>query len=175
MDPHRRSTFRASRLPRTTVAADLAPSSHHRLPGGDPVIVDLAIAWYQGEAGIRFAAQQRFALAAALSKKAVVITGGPGTGKTTLIRGIVQILGRKNARIVLAAPTGRAAKRLAETTGHPAGTIHRLLEFNPEDAIVQPQPPADLSRPTASSSTRSPCSTSSWRRRSSRPSHRRAG
>ena len=113
------------------VAADLAyllttPS------GGDPVIVDLAIAWYQGEAGIRFASQQRVALAAALSKKAVVITGGPGTGKTTLIRGIVQILGRKNARIVLAAPTGRAAKRLSETTGHPAGTIHRLLEFNPK-------------------------------------------
>jgi exodeoxyribonuclease V alpha subunit len=115
----------------TTVAADLV----HLLTtpsAGDPVIVDLAIAWYQGEAGIRFAAQQRHALAAALSQKAVVITGGPGTGKTTLIRGVVQILGRKNTRIALAAPTGRAAKRLAEATGHPAGTIHRLLEFNPK-------------------------------------------
>ncbi len=99
---------------------------------GDPVIVDLAIAWYQGEAGIRFAPQQRHALAEALSRKVVVITGGPGTGKTTLIRGIVEILGRKNARVVLAAPTGRAAKRLSETTGSPASTIHRLLEFNPQ-------------------------------------------
>jgi len=114
-----------------TVATDLV----HLLTspaGTDPVIVDLAIAWYQGEANIRFAEQQRHALAEALARKAVVITGGPGTGKTTLIRGIVQILGRKNARIVLAAPTGRAAKRLSETTGHDAATIHRLLEFNPK-------------------------------------------
>lgn len=127
---------RAVYLPRLeaaerTVATDLVqllntPSST------DPVIVDLAIAWYQGEAGIRFAEQQRQALAEALACKAIVITGGPGTGKTTLIRGIVEILGRKNNRVLLAAPTGRAAKRLSETTGHHAGTIHRLLEFNPQ-------------------------------------------
>ena len=64
-------------------------------------------------------------------EKVVVITGGPGTGKTTLIHGIVEILGRKEHRVVLAAPTGRAAKRLAEATGLMARTIHRLLEFNP--------------------------------------------
>jgi len=60
-----------------------------------------------------------------------VITGGPGTGKTTLIRGIVEILGHKEQKVVLAAPTGRAAKRLTEATGLGAKTIHRLLEFNP--------------------------------------------
>jgi len=61
----------------------------------------------------------------------VVITGGPGTGKTTLIRGVVQILGKKDLQVALAAPTGRAAKRLTEATGHKARTIHRLLEFTP--------------------------------------------
>lgn len=101
-------------------------------PGGEPVIADLAIAWFQGQSEIRLAAAQREALAAALMEKVVVVTGGPGTGKTTLIRGIVQILDRKKQRVVLCAPTGRAAKRLSEATSHPAGTIHRLLEFNPK-------------------------------------------
>ena len=75
--------------------------------------------------------RQREALGAALTEKVVVITGGPGTGKTTLIRGIVEILGHKEQKVVLAAPTGRAAKRLSEATGLGAKTIHRLLEFNP--------------------------------------------
>ncbi|MFV2071508.1 MAG: ATP-dependent RecD-like DNA helicase, partial [Thermoanaerobaculales bacterium] len=94
--------------------------------------VDQAVDWYQQRAGIRLARRQREALASALTEKAVVITGGPGTGKTTLIRGIVQILGKKKAKVLLAAPTGRAAKRLSETTGLGAKTIHRLLEFNPK-------------------------------------------
>ena len=101
-------------------------------PEGDAIIPDLAIAWYQGQADIRLAPQQRKALATALVKKTVVITGGPGTGKTTLIRGLVKILDRKNAKVLLAAPTGRAAKRLSEATDCPAKTIHRLLEFNPK-------------------------------------------
>lgn len=101
-------------------------------PEGGPIIPDLAIAWYQGQADIRLAPQQRKALASALVDKAVVITGGPGTGKTTLVRGLVKILDRKNAKVLLAAPTGRAAKRLSETTDCPAKTIHRLLEFNPK-------------------------------------------
>ena len=113
-----------------TVAADLSELVGTP-PRGNPIIVITAIAWYQGQAQIELAARQREALAASLTEKAVVITGGPGTGKTTLIRGVVQILGRKDLEVVLAAPTGRAAKRLTETTGHPARTIHRLLEFNP--------------------------------------------
>ncbi len=63
----------------------------------------------------------------------MVLTGGPGTGKTTLVKGIVRILAAKGLRIVLAAPTGRAAKRLAEATGSDAKTVHRLLEYSPRD------------------------------------------
>jgi len=109
-----------------TVAADLS-GLVGTPPRGNPIIVITAIAWYQGQARIELAARQREALAASLTEKAVVITGGPGTGKTTLIRGVVQILGRKDLEVVLAAPTGRAAKRLTETTGHPARTIHCLV------------------------------------------------
>ncbi len=96
-----------------------------------PIILNTSIAWYQGRLDIRLAERQREALGAALTEKVAVITGGPGTGKTTLIRGIVEILGHKEQKVVLAAPTGRAAKRLAEATGLGAKTIHRLLEFNP--------------------------------------------
>jgi exodeoxyribonuclease V alpha subunit len=97
-----------------------------------PVIdVTRAVDWYQTRSGITLADLQRRALTAALSNKVVVITGGPGTGKTTLVRGIIQILERKEQRVLLAAPTGRAAKRLQETTGAAASTIHRMLEFNP--------------------------------------------
>jgi len=96
-----------------------------------PIILNTSIAWYQGQFDIKLADRQREALGAALTEKVVVITGGPGTGKTTLIQGIVEILGRKDQKVVLGAPTGRAAKRLAEATGLGAKTIHRLLEFNP--------------------------------------------
>jgi len=96
-----------------------------------PVAVDRALEWYQRQARIELAPRQREALAAALEAKVLVITGGPGTGKTTLVRGVTEVLGCKDARIELAAPTGRAAKRLGESTGRAARTIHRLLEFNP--------------------------------------------
>ncbi len=113
-----------------TVALDLSEIVG-KPPRGKPIIVSSAVAWYQGQAKIELAARQREALAAALTEKVVVITGGPGTGKTTLIRGVVQILGKKDLQVALAAPTGRAAKRLSEATGHKARTIHRLLEFTP--------------------------------------------
>ena len=67
----------------------------------------------------------------------LVITGGPGTGKTTLVNGILSILEKKGRRILLAAPTGRAAKRLQEATGREAKTIHRLLEFSPKTGAFQ--------------------------------------
>ncbi|MDA8019142.1 MAG: AAA family ATPase, partial [Thermoanaerobaculia bacterium] len=94
--------------------------------------VEKALDWYETFAGIELAPSQRVALERALLTKVLVITGGPGTGKTTLVRGLVEILRRKEQRIMLAAPTGRAAKRLAEATGLEAKTLHRLLEFQPQ-------------------------------------------
>ena len=82
--------------------------------------------------GIRLSPAQQDAVQAALTHNVVVLTGGPGTGKTTTIRTILRLLELRGSRVVLAAPTGRAAKRLAELTGHEAKTIHRLLEFSPQ-------------------------------------------
>ena len=90
-----------------------------------------ALAWFEKKEGVTLAPAQREAVKRGLTEKLLVVTGGPGTGKTTLVRGIVEILGRKGRTVALAAPTGRAAKRLAEATGSPAATIHRLLEFDP--------------------------------------------
>jgi exodeoxyribonuclease V alpha subunit len=98
------------------------------------VEADKAIAWYEREAGIALARQQAEAVKLALGAKVAVITGGPGVGKTTIIRGIVSILKRKGLTVALAAPTGRAAKRLADATGAPASTLHRLLEWRPASA-----------------------------------------
>jgi len=103
--------------------------------GGPRIRLDLAIQWYQHRERIELADRQREAVAAALAEKVVVITGGPGTGKTTLIRGVTSILSEKGERVLLAAPTGRAAKRLQEATGSDARTIHRLLEFSPREQI----------------------------------------
>lgn len=95
-----------------------------------PIKLDAAIAWAQDKAGFQFADQQAAALKKALSSKVAIITGGPGTGKTTILRAIVDILRAKRARILLASPTGRAAQRLAEASGAEASTIHRLLKYD---------------------------------------------
>lgn len=90
-----------------------------------------AVAWCQSKTGVALAPSQKEALAKALSKRIIVITGGPGVGKTTLLNSLLQILTAKKLTCRLCAPTGRAAKRLSEATGLEAQTIHRLLEFQP--------------------------------------------
>ena len=91
-----------------------------------------AMNWVEAKTGLTFAESQRQAIALALCSKVLVITGGPGVGKTTLVNAILKILAAKGVEIALAAPTGRAAKRLNETTGFEAKTIHRLLETDPK-------------------------------------------
>ncbi len=81
--------------------------------------------------GIQYAALQRRAAAQALGSSIFILTGGPGTGKTTTLNGILQLLEQQKLKVALAAPTGRAAKRLSEVTGREAKTIHRLLEVDP--------------------------------------------
>jgi exodeoxyribonuclease V alpha subunit len=95
--------------------------------------IDLARAlpWVEGRTGLKLAESQAAALRLAVGSKLTVLTGGPGVGKTTLVRAILAILVAKAVRIELAAPTGRAAKRLSESTGMTARTIHRLLEADP--------------------------------------------
>ena len=93
--------------------------------------VDEALAWVQRQLSIVLARNQIKAVRFSLEKKLLVITGGPGTGKTTIINAVLRIFSRLGVRILLAAPTGRAAKRMSETCGKSARTIHRLLEFSP--------------------------------------------
>ncbi len=93
--------------------------------------IEKAVSWFEARHAITLAPEQRDAISSAIKEKILVITGGPGTGKTTLIRAIIEILEKKGRRINLCAPTGRAAKRMSEATGRHAKTIHRLLEFNP--------------------------------------------
>jgi exodeoxyribonuclease V alpha subunit len=115
------------------LAASLFELSQGRHPC--PAIkVDKAIEWVERKVGLELAFQQRDAIGLACQSKVMVITGGPGVGKTTVVNAIVQIMQAKKCRVVLAAPTGRAAKRMAEATGVEAKTIHRLLEYDPRVA-----------------------------------------
>ncbi|WP_255558832.1 SF1B family DNA helicase RecD2 [Horticoccus luteus] len=92
--------------------------------------IDAAVEWAEKKAGFVFHPLQRLALKNALAHKVTILTGGPGTGKTSILRALVEILKAKKVRVHLAAPTGRAAQRLAETTGGFASTIHRLLKYD---------------------------------------------
>jgi len=89
-----------------------------------------AIEWVQTQLSITLAEKQKEAIKSAIENKVMVITGGPGTGKTTIINAILKIFSRIGVQILLAAPTGRAAKRMSEVTGHEAKTIHRMLKYS---------------------------------------------
>jgi len=92
--------------------------------------VDKAMNWVQGQLAINLAKKQEEAIRCALENKVIVITGGPGTGKTTIISAILKIFSKLNINILLAAPTGRAAKRMSEVSTYNAKTIHRMLEYS---------------------------------------------
>ena len=112
-----------------TVAAELRrllESPARALPGLEP-----ALRAFEKESSVELAPEQRRAVEAAANDKVVVVTGGPGVGKTTIVRAILSVFERARLSVRLAAPTGRAAKRMTEATKRPASTIHRLLEYDP--------------------------------------------
>ena len=111
--------------------ADVVVRLNRVASGLPPIKADAAVKWAEDKAGFAFHELQRTAVRHALTHKFTILTGGPGTGKTTILRALVEILKAKKVRVHLAAPTGRAAQRLAETTGGFASTIHRLLKYDP--------------------------------------------
>ncbi|MFE7325641.1 ATP-dependent RecD-like DNA helicase [Streptomyces sp. NPDC057565] len=115
-----------------------------RLPAFQDVDWGKALTWLAGRTGATLAPEQEAAVRLALSRKVAVLTGGPGCGKSFTVRSIVELARAKRAKVVLAAPTGRAAKRLSELTGAEASTVHRLLELKPGgDAAYDRDRPLD--------------------------------
>ncbi|GHA93805.1 MULTISPECIES: SF1B family DNA helicase RecD2 [Streptomyces] len=115
-----------------------------RMPAFQDVDWDKALAWLAQRTGATLAPGQEAAVRLALSRKVAVLTGGPGCGKSFTVRSVVELARAKNAKVVLAAPTGRAAKRLSELTGAEASTVHRLLELKPGgDAAYDRDRPLD--------------------------------
>ncbi|MHB8283498.1 MAG: SF1B family DNA helicase RecD2 [Caulobacteraceae bacterium] len=114
-----------------TIAARLLAISQGATPWRE-ISADRAIPWAEQKTGRTLAKSQGAAVRQALNSKLLVITGGPGVGKTTLVNTILKILGARQVSVLLCAPTGRAAKRLSESTGLQAKTIHRLLETDPK-------------------------------------------
>ncbi len=113
------------------IAEKLLALYRAKLPWGS-IDADKALPWIEQRIGIELAPSQKAAVRLALASKVLVITGGPGVGKTTIVNSILRILAAKTVKLLLCAPTGRAAKRLSETTGQEAKTIHRLLEVDPK-------------------------------------------
>ncbi|MGW6392124.1 SF1B family DNA helicase RecD2 [Streptomyces sp. NPDC055103] len=122
----------------------LLRTEEDRMPAFRDVAWDKALAWLADRTGATLAPEQEDAVRLALTRKVAVLTGGPGCGKSFTVRSIVELARAKRAKVVLAAPTGRAAKRLAELTGAEASTVHRLLELKPGgDAAYDRDRPLD--------------------------------
>ncbi|MFJ5225894.1 ATP-dependent RecD-like DNA helicase [Streptomyces sp. NPDC088400] len=122
----------------------LLRTGEDRMPSFRDVAWDKALTWLAGRTGAELAPEQQEAVRLALTEKVAVLTGGPGCGKSFTVRSIVELARAKKAKVVLAAPTGRAAKRLAELTGAEASTVHRLLELKPGgDAAYDRDRPLD--------------------------------
>ncbi|MET8754624.1 ATP-dependent RecD-like DNA helicase [Streptomyces sp. NPDC004667] len=122
----------------------LLNAEEDRMPGFRDVDWDKALGWLAGRTGASLAPEQRDAVRLALTRRVAVLTGGPGCGKSFTVRSIVELARAKKAKVVLAAPTGRAAKRLSELTGAEASTVHRLLELKPGgDAAYDRDRPLD--------------------------------
>ncbi|WP_225801982.1 ATP-dependent RecD-like DNA helicase [Streptomyces sp. NK15101] len=122
----------------------LLRTEEDRMPAFRDVPWDKALAWLADRTGATLAPEQEAAVRLALTRKVAVLTGGPGCGKSFTVRSIVELARAKKAKVVLAAPTGRAAKRLAELTGAEASTVHRLLELKPGgDAAYDRDRPLD--------------------------------
>ena len=129
---YRRAFLEAEKRVSRRLLRILACPAQDGMPGA--ISVDRAgkaVGWVEQQLGVGLGADQREALRSALTEKVLLVTGGPGTGKTTLIDAIVRCGQAVNARLLLGAPTGRAAKRLSEATGHESVTLHRLLEYRP--------------------------------------------
>jgi exodeoxyribonuclease V alpha subunit len=122
----------------------LLRTDRDRMPAFRDVAWDKALSWLKSRTGTELAPEQEAAVRLALTERVAVLTGGPGCGKSFTVRSIVELARAKKAKIVLAAPTGRAAKRLAELTGADASTVHRLLELKPGgDAAYDKDRPLD--------------------------------
>ncbi|MCF2528008.1 SF1B family DNA helicase RecD2 [Yinghuangia soli] len=135
---HRAEISLASRL------RSLLGAREDRLAAFGSVDWTKALAWLHDRTGTELAAEQEAAVRLALTQKVAVLTGGPGCGKSFTVRSVVELARARKAKIVLAAPTGRAAKRLAELTGSEAATVHRLLELKPGgDAAYDQDRPLD--------------------------------
>ncbi|WP_432002360.1 SF1B family DNA helicase RecD2 [Streptomyces sioyaensis] len=135
---HRAEISLAGRLTR------LLRTDQDRMPAFQDVVWDKALAWLARRTGAELAPEQQQAVRLALTQKVAVLTGGPGCGKSFTVRSVVELARAKQAKVVLAAPTGRAAKRLSELTGAEASTVHRLLELKPGgDAAYDADRPLD--------------------------------
>ncbi|WP_018499931.1 SF1B family DNA helicase RecD2 [Parafrankia discariae] len=122
----------------------LLRADEDRLAAFAAVDWEKALGWLHTRTGVELAAAQREAVTLALTARVAVLTGGPGCGKSFTVRSVVELARARRAKVVLTAPTGRAAKRLAELTGHEASTVHRLLELRPGgDAAFDRDRPLD--------------------------------